>query len=94
MTEKDTAEWDLMRREDFAARELWRIRSDLYARVEAWYPEDVFVPAQKGKPHTTVDAAAAAMARHVLRLIAAELGERSIELTHDEVHVDHPEETP
>lgn len=63
-----------------AAAELWWWRNELLARAKRWYPEDVFIPAQRGEPYRTQDAAAAAMARHVLGLIADELGERSIEL--------------
>ncbi len=63
-----------------AAAELWEWRNRLIARADGWYPESVFIPARPGEPYQTQDAAAAAMARHILRLIADELGERSVEL--------------
>jgi hypothetical protein len=74
------------RLEDFAARELWRWRDELLRRAEQWYPTDIFPPPAKGEPYRTIDAAAAAMARHVLELVASDLADRSIEWTHDEVH--------
>ena len=72
------------RLQNAVARELWDWRQELHRRADQWYPEDVFPPAPKGEAHRTVDAAAAAMARHILRLIAQDIGERSIELTHDD----------
>ena len=72
-------------RNNTLAVELWEWRNRLIERAAAWYPESVFLPAKPGEPYLTQDAAAAAMARHVLRLIADELGERSIEL-----HTDPP----
>jgi hypothetical protein len=70
--------------ENAVAKELWEWRDELYRRAEQWYPESVFPPVAKGETHKTVDGASAAMARHTLKLIASELGDRSIELTHDE----------
>jgi hypothetical protein len=63
-----------------ATAELWEWRNRLIERANLWYPEDVFVPAGQGEHYATQDGAAAAMGRHILRLIADELGGRSIEL--------------
>jgi hypothetical protein len=70
--------------ENAVAKELWEWREELYRRAEQWYPDDVFPVPPKGEPYKTPDGAAAAMARRTLRAIAADLGQRSIDLTHDD----------
>jgi hypothetical protein len=75
------------------AKELFRWADELRSTADAWYPEDVFPPAPKGQAHKTIEAAAAAMGRHVYKLVAQNLSERGLALL-DEAGPEVPPDQP